>query len=110
MVQGIIAIWTAVVLSWIGTQWFDLGIGWIWATYMFSLPLRSSLAPSVVAPLVLSADRPDIRPANAIGHHDRVHQRYRPLATIPLGLIRGITSRPSNSIVSVSVASSWTRK
>lgn len=39
MIRGIIAIWTAVVLSWIGVYAFDLGLGWIWATYIIALPI-----------------------------------------------------------------------
>jgi putative MATE family efflux protein len=39
MLRGIIAIWTAVILSWIGVYQFDLGIGWIWTTYAIALPI-----------------------------------------------------------------------
>lgn len=39
MLRGIVAIWTAVALCWIGVHTFDLGLGWIWTSYIIALPI-----------------------------------------------------------------------
>jgi putative MATE family efflux protein len=39
MIRSSIATWATVGLVWIGVQFFDAGMGWIWGSYLLTLPL-----------------------------------------------------------------------
>jgi putative MATE family efflux protein len=39
MIRGGLTIWTSVALAWIGVNLFDLGIGWVWSTFIISAPI-----------------------------------------------------------------------
>ena len=39
MIRGGLTIWTSVALAWIGVNLFDLGIGWVWLTFIISAPI-----------------------------------------------------------------------
>jgi putative MATE family efflux protein len=38
MIRASLATWSSVGLAWIGVQFLDAGMGWIWGTYMLTLP------------------------------------------------------------------------
>ena len=38
MIRGVIATWLTVGLAWIGVEFFDAGMGWIWGSYLIALP------------------------------------------------------------------------
>lgn len=38
MVRGVLGTWAAVALAWIGIQWLGLGVGWVWLSYIVTLP------------------------------------------------------------------------
>jgi Na+-driven multidrug efflux pump len=38
MYRSTVATWTSVLLAWIGVTYFDAGMGWIWGTYLVTLP------------------------------------------------------------------------
>lgn len=38
MYRSTAATWTSVLLAWIAVTFFDAGMGWIWGTYLFTLP------------------------------------------------------------------------
>jgi MATE family multidrug resistance protein len=38
MIRGVLGTWIAVALAWIGIQWLDLGAGWVWLSYVFTMP------------------------------------------------------------------------
>ncbi|MGH2549865.1 MAG: MATE family efflux transporter, partial [Thermomicrobiales bacterium] len=39
MYRGGLTIWTSVALAFIGVHFFDLGIGWVWSTFLISAPI-----------------------------------------------------------------------
>lgn len=39
MYRGGLTIWTSVVLAFVGVHFFDLGIGWVWSTFLISAPI-----------------------------------------------------------------------
>jgi putative MATE family efflux protein len=39
MYRGGMTIWTSVALAFIGVHFFDLGIGWVWSTFLISAPI-----------------------------------------------------------------------
>jgi Na+-driven multidrug efflux pump len=39
MIRGGLTIWTSVALAWIGVHLLDLGIGWVWLTFLISAPI-----------------------------------------------------------------------
>jgi putative MATE family efflux protein len=39
MIRGGLTIWTSVALAWLGVHIFDLGIGWVWTTFLISGPI-----------------------------------------------------------------------
>jgi len=38
MIRGALATWVAVGIAWLGVQFFDAGMEWIWGAYLFTLP------------------------------------------------------------------------
>src|SRR6478735_7966021 len=41
MVRGVITVWLAVVLAFVGVHWFDMGIGWVWLTFLITSPISA---------------------------------------------------------------------
>jgi Na+-driven multidrug efflux pump len=41
MIRGVTTVWTAVALAWIGVRFFDLGISWVWATFIITAPISA---------------------------------------------------------------------
>jgi Na+-driven multidrug efflux pump len=41
MIRGVITVWAAVALAWIGVRYFDQGIGWVWATFIITSPIAA---------------------------------------------------------------------
>jgi MATE family multidrug resistance protein len=41
MYASVVAVWTAVGLAYIGVQWFDTGLGWVWFTFAITSPLAA---------------------------------------------------------------------
>jgi putative MATE family efflux protein len=39
MIRGVITVWAAVALAWIGVRYFDQGIGWVWGTFVITSPI-----------------------------------------------------------------------
>jgi len=39
MIRGVISTWLTVGLAWVGVQFFDAGMGWIWGSYCIALPI-----------------------------------------------------------------------
>ena len=38
MIRSSVATWATVGLAWVGVQYFDAGMGWIWGAYLITLP------------------------------------------------------------------------
>jgi hypothetical protein len=38
MIRGVLGTWIAVALAWIGIQWLGLGVGWVWLSYVVTMP------------------------------------------------------------------------
>ncbi len=41
MIRGVITVWSAVALAWIGVLFFDQGIGWVWGTFILTSPIAA---------------------------------------------------------------------
>jgi len=41
MIRGTITVWAAVALAWIGVEFFDQGIGWVWGTFILTSPIAA---------------------------------------------------------------------
>lgn len=41
MIRGVATVWAAVVLAFIGVHWFDMGIGWVWGTFILTSPISA---------------------------------------------------------------------
>lgn len=74
MIRGVVAIWTAVALAWIGVHHFGLGVGWIWMSYIFALPIsivgnwiafRRRIAHALSSPPIASGATCDVNASSS---------------------------------------------